>query len=418
MAIFHQSASTSEIVGALDIGTSKICCVIAAIDRGQPVLLGLGHQRARGLKSGMIVDADEAERAVRSAVAQAERMAGISLDSIVVSVSCGRIRSTSFVARAPLDGPVVRETDIERILSGGEAYLDRSGRTVIQLMRSDWRLDSAAGIADPRGLAGRELAIDLTAVTADDGPVRNLLGIIERSHMIAERLVAAPYASAIAVTTEDERRLGTLVVEIGAGLTSLAGFVDGRLTYIDSVPVGGNHVTYDIARELVTTVPEAERIKTLYGTLVKAASNENEIFAYPVSGEEDGATHQVSKAFVREVIKPRIDGLIDLVLERLAESGMADALRRRVVLTGGASQILGLDQAWSEGVGAMTRIGRPQPIGRMSASMCSPALSTVIGMVACAGDPALASGAMGASEHGRRERGYVDRMHRWIRESF
>jgi len=418
MAIFRQSSSSSGVVGALDIGTSKICCVIAAIDRGQPVLLGIGHQRARGLKSGMVVDAEEAERAVRVAVAQAERMAGVSLDTSMVSVSCGRIRSTGFVARAPVDGPVVRQSDIQRILEGGEAYLDRSGRTVIQLLRSDWRLDSAAGISDPRGLAGRHLAIELTAVTADDGPVRNLLGIIERSHLVAERLVAAPFASAMAVTTEDERRLGTLVVEMGAGLTSLAAFVDGRLTYIDSVPVGGNHVTYDIARELVTSVPEAERIKTLYGTLVKAASNENEIFAYPVAGEEEGAAHQVSKAFVREVIKPRIDGLIDLVRERIAEAGMADALRHRVVLTGGGSQLMGLDQTWSERLGVATRIGRPQPIGRMPASMCSPAFATVIGMVACASEPAPAAATRGGFQHVRRERGYVDRMQRWIRESF
>lgn len=417
MAIFQQFSGTTGVIGALDVGTSKICCVIAAIDQGQPVLLGLGHHRARGLKSGMIVDAEEAERAVRAAIAQAERMAGISLDSSVVSVSCGRIRSTGFVARAHVDGPVVRQPDIQRIIEGGEAYLDRSGRTVIQMLRSDWRLDSASGIADPRGLAGRHLAVELTAVTADDGPVRNLLGVIERSHMVAERLVAAPFASAMAVTTEDERRLGTLVVEMGAGLTSLAAFVDGRLVYIDSVPVGGNHVTYDIARELVTTVAEAERIKTLYGTLVKAASNENEIFAYPIAGEEEGAAHQVSKAFVREVIKPRIDGLIDLVRERMAEAGMTDALRRRVVLTGGGSQLLGLDQTWSERLGVTTRIGRPQPIGRMPASMCSPALATVIGMVACATEPALETATSGF-EHGRRERGYVDRMHRWIRESF
>lgn len=420
MAIFQKSVGGTDIIGALDIGTAKICCVIAAMDQGLPVLLGLGHQRSRGLKSGMIVDAEDAERAVRAAVGQAERMAGVSLDSIMVSVSCGRMKSASFVARAALDGPVVRDQDVNRILSGGEAYLDRSGRTVIQLMRGDWRLDSATGIADPRGLAGRELAIELTAVTADDGPVRNLLGIVERSHMVAERLVAAPYASALAVTTEDERRLGTLVVEMGAGLTSLAAFVDGRLVAIDSVPVGGNHVTYDIARELVTTVAEAERLKTLYGTLVKAASNENEMLAYPIAGGDDGegATHRASKAFVREAIKPRIDGLIDLIRERLTASGLADQLGRRVVLTGGASQLLGLDQVWSEQFGSMTRIGRPQPIGRMPASMCSPAFSTVIGMVAMGCDAGQASSTEIMGAGGRPARGYIDRMHRWIRESF
>jgi cell division protein FtsA len=195
--------------------------------------------------------------------------------------------------------------------------------------------------------------------------------------------------------------------------------VDGRLVAIDSVPVGGNHVTYDIARELVTTVPEAERLKTLYGTLVKAASNENDVFAYPIAGGDDGddATHQASKAFVREAIKPRIDGLIDLIRERLAASGLADQVGRRVVLTGGASQLLGLDQVWSERFGSMTRIGRPQPMGRMPASMCSPAFATVIGLVAMAdAEQAWRTDIAGAGV--LPARGYIDRMHRWIRESF
>jgi len=418
MAIFNHSGRGNEIIGAVDIGTGKVCCIIAARDQGQPVLLGIGHQRARGLKSGMVVDADEAERSVRAAVGQAERMAGVTLDSVVVSVSCGRVRSASFSARAHIDGPVVREHDIDRILGAGDAYLERSGRTVIQLMRSDWRLDGATGIVDPRGLAGRELAIDLTAVTADDGPLRNLLGIVERSHMVAERLVASGYAGALAVTTEDERRLGTLVVDMGAGVTSLAAFADGRLVHLDTIPIGGNHVTYDLARELVTTVQEAERIKTLYGTLVKAASNDGEIFAYTFTGDDEGATHQVSKAFVRDVVKPRIDGLIDIVAERLAEARLDDHAARRIVLTGGASQLLGLDQVWSERFGATVRLGRPQPVGRMLVSMCSPAFATVLGLVGIGGQPQPVSGALGNLHGRRRDLGYIDRMNRWIRESF
>jgi len=416
--IFNSENRASGLIGAIDIGTAKICCIIASRDRDQPILLGIGHQRARGLKSGMVVDADEAERSLRAAVGQAERMAGVTLDRVVISVSCGRLRSSLFAARAPVEGPVVREHDVDRILSAGEAYLERSGRTVIQLMRSSWRLDSAGGIADPRGLAAREIAVDLTAVTLDDGPLRNLLGIIERSHMVADRLVAAPYASAMAVTSEEERRLGTLVVEMGAGVTSLAAFSDGRLVYLDTIPVGGNHVTYDLARELLTSVPEAERIKTLYGTLVHAASNESEIFTYPLAGKDEGTDHQVSKAFVRGVIKPRIDGLIDIVAERLDDAGLGGHAARRIVLTGGASQLLGLDQAWSQRFGATVRAGRPQPIGRMLLSMCSPAFATVLGLVGVAAQPPFEVGCGAGLGGRRRDTGYIDRMHRWIRESF
>ena len=414
----NPSSRDAEVIGALDIGTSKVCCVIARVEEGNPVLLGLGHQRSRGVKSAMIIDAEDAERAVRAAVAQAERMAGVTLDSVVLSVGCGRLRSSSFAARAPLDGSVATDADIGRILAAGEAYLDRSGRTVIQLLSSAWRLDGASGITDPRGLAGRELAIDLTAVTADDGPVRNLLGVVERGRLAADRLVAAPCASAYAVSTDEERRLGTMVVEMGAGLTSFAIFAEGRLVCVDSVPVGGNHVTFDIARALVTSVPEAERIKTLYGTLVKAASNEAEIFSYPIAGEEVGALHQASKALVRDIVQPRIEGLIGLVAERLRESGMTALARQRVVLTGGASQLSGVDQVWAEHLGGPVRIGRPQPIGRMPPSMCSQAFSTVVGLVVAA-DGIRSQVVTGGRIRGAAgDRGYLDRVQRWIRESF
>jgi cell division protein FtsA len=236
--------------------------------------------------------------------------------------------------------------------------------------------------------------------------------------MTAERLVAAPYASAMAASTEEERRHGALVVDMGGGLTSFAAFADGRLLHADSVPVGGNHVTFDLARELVTTVQEAERIKTLYGTLAKAASNEAEVFSYPVAGDADGEMHQASKALVREIAKPRIDGLIDLLMERLATAGLAELASRRVVLTGGASQMLGLDQVWSERFGCIARIGRPQAIGRMPDSVCSPAFATVIGLVGVAREPMIRTADAKGAPVRHRDVGYFDRMQRWISESF
>jgi cell division protein FtsA len=418
MAIFRSSRRDTRPIGVLDIGTSKVCCIIAGVEDGATVLLGLGHQRSRGMKSGMVIDADEAERAVRAAVGQAERMAGVSLDRIVVSLGCGRLKSTTFRARGQVETGVVGEHDIDRLLAGGEAYLDRSGRSVIQLMRSDWQLDSASDIPDPRGLAGRDLAVDLTAVTADDGPVRNLLSVMERGHLSADRLVCAPYASALAVMTDEERRLGAIVVDLGAGLTSFAAFCDGRLLHVDTVPVGGNHLTYDIARELVAPVPEAERIKTLYGTLVKAASNESEIFAYALAGDDDAATHQTSKAHVREIVVPRIDGLLELVAERISEAGLGDLASRRMILTGGASQLVGLLDIWASRFGGMVRIGRPVPVGRMPSSMCSPAFATALGLVGLVTSPGAEVMGVRNRSASLRERGYVDRVQRWIRESF
>ena len=420
MGLFQRSSGRPATIAALDVGTSKVCCIIASLDSEQTTLLGLGHQRSAGIKSGVVVDPDAAEHAVRGALAQAERMAGVTLEHLVLAVGCGRLASQSFVARAPIEGPQVTQADMSRILAAGDAFVGRSGRSVLQTLGSDWRLDGVGGIADPSGLAGRELAVDITAITVDKGPLRNLAGAVERGHVEVGHLVAAPLASALGVSTEEERRHGVLVLDMGAGLTSAAVFIDGRLALVDSVPVGGNHVTWDLARELVAPTREAERIKVLYGTLVKAVSNANEVFAYPVSGEEDGGQHQTSKAHVCEIIGPRIDGTVDLVAERLSGHGLDWTQVRRVVLTGGASQLIGLDQAVAVRLERPTRVARPRPIGRMMPSMCSAAFATVLGLVAIGSDPRFAASVpqRSSSEASGRRRGYLDRLGRWIGESF
>lgn len=287
---------------------------------------------------------------------------------------------------------------------------------LVHLGRSNWQLDGAGGVRDPRGMAGRELAVGIAAVTADEAPVRNLLSVIERCHLEVERLVPSPVASALAVTTEAERAVGILVVDVGGGTTTLAAFQDGALLVVEALPVGGNHMTYDVARALVTTVAEAERIKALYGTLVKAASDASELISYPVQGEEEPTLYQTSKAHVRSVLEPRIEGIFGLIEERLAATGCLASAKGRVVLTGGGAQLLGLDQAWMQRFGGDVRIGRPRPLGRMPASMCSPAFSTVIGLAYArtAVEPGIAAAQRSIDRRG----GYLGRMQRWIGEGF
>ncbi len=417
MARQPTSRGGKSAIGVLDIGTSKICCLIAGPDAdGQLTLMGLGHQRSIGLKSGMIVEPEAAERAVRSAVAQAERMAGLELSSVAISAVCGRPRSASFVARATVASPVVTHSDMARVISGGEVFAERNGRSLLQLACSGWRLDGARDIRDPSGLAGHDLAADLIAVTADEAPLRNLISVVERCHLSVSGVMVAPYASAYSVTSPEERQSAVLVVDIGSGVTSLAAYSLGSMIWLDSIPVASAHVTYDIARALVTPVAEAERIKTLYGTLTRAASDAAEVFSFPVSGEEEGSMYQTSKARLSELIEPRIEHLLGLIDERLGNAGLSGFASGRVVLTGGGSQLLGLDQVWMRRFGGSVRIGRPKPIGRMPASMASPLFATVIG---------LALGEFSQDEvvcQGRVERqgqdGYMGRMKQWLSESF
>lgn len=427
------SAAPQPVVGVLDIGTSKIVCLIARVARTAPepgartdarsqpgtphaTVLGVGHQRSRGVKAGVITDLDEAEAAVRAAVGQAERMAGVTLDAVYVAVSCGRLRSRLFSANADVESGVVGQSDVARAMAGGRAFAERDGRTLVHLNRLGFRLDRISPVRDPRGMAARELSADLHAVTADEAPVRNLLMVVERCHLAVAGLIAAPYASALAASTADERRLGVTVIDLGAGAATMASFIDGQMVHADAVPVGGNHLTYDIARALQTPLAEAERIKSLYGTLIIAGSDEHDAFSYPLAGEEDGATNRATRAQLRAVIQPRVAGTMALIAERLARADMASVAAGGIVLTGGASQLVGLGDAAAAVFGRAVRVAGVSQVAGLPAGVSRPAFAVAAGMLASAGSSTRRATAWRAeSESGN---GYLGRVGNWLREGF
>lgn len=417
--------SSGDVLGLIDIGTSKICCLVLVPDRNHRTgggaapgyrVAGIGHQRSRGVKAGVVVDLDDAEQAVRAAVAQAERMAGLRLEEVIVGAACGRMRSSHFVAHADISSGYVRDADIKRLRAAGRAYAERDGRLLLYLDRLGWRIDGVSGIHDPKGMAGQRLSADLHAITADDAPLRNLVLLIERCYLTLARAIPSPLASALAVTSEEERRLGITCLDIGGGMTSISVFADGRFIFADSVPVGGNHMTFDIARELRTPLAEAERIKALYGSLVAARSDEHEVITYPLAGEEEPALHHTTKARLREILQPRMEGLLGLVRERLQRSNVMSYAGERVVLTGGTSQLIGIGEFAANTLGRPVRLARPQPINGMAASSCSPAFAAVIGLAAAANMSRSCWSSF--PEFPGTQESYLGRMGQWLRQSF
>lgn len=413
----------SEIVGLLDIGTSKVVCVIAALEPpaqpGQPRrvrVLGLGHLRSRGLKAGVITDLGEAEATVRAAIAQAERMAHLTLEEVFVSVSCGRLHSANFAASVDVTGGVIRSDDIDRLMAGAHAYAEREGRMLIHLNRIGFRIDGTPGANDPRGMAANRLSADVHTVAADEAPVRNLMVVVERCYLSVRALIATPYASALAATTEEERRLGVVCIDIGGGTATAAAFVDGHFVHAATVPVGGHHITLDIAQALQAPLAEAERIKTLYGSTIVAQSDEYETFPYALAGAEEGARGEATKAQLAQIIRPRVAGILSLVRERLDKAGLSAFSNGRVVLTGGASSLVGLGEFAANTLGCPARVSRPQPFEGLPQSVCSPAFSTVAGLLAIA-----ASGGGEAPMVRGRETpagGYLGRVGEWLRTGF
>ncbi|MBX9864906.1 MAG: cell division protein FtsA [Hyphomicrobium sp.] len=412
-----------HIVGVLDIGTSKVACLIAAVepggvgpDGGGIRILGLGHQRAEGVKGGVIIDLDRAEQAARAAVAQAERMAGVELAEVHVSVSCGRLTSHNFSAKADVTSGLVSEVDLDRLLAAGQSYVEQGGRSLVHLNEVALRLDGAPGSRDPRGMAAREIALDLHAVSADEAPLHNLLMVVNRCYLEPASCVPAPLASALAATSEDERRLGVTAIDIGAGATSLAMFAEDRFLYACSAPFGGAQITFDIARALHTPLAEAERIKALYGTVVCAPSDEHDVFSYPGAGEEHDVTHQMTKAELAEVVRPRVRTIVDHIRQRLDACELTAYAGRCVVLTGGTSALTGLADYVAAELGRPVRVSGPQAVSGLPPALSGAAFSTVVGLLLADRSEHAGRRVLGGSNAGAGS--YLKRVGSWLREGF
>jgi cell division protein FtsA len=424
-------AKRSALIAALDIGTSKIACLIARLKPrpAQDVLrkrshsieiIGIGHTRARGIKSGTVVDLGEAEESVRHAVAAAERMAGVEADSVLVSVSAGRITSELYAATVHVAGPTVHNADIERVLAAGTRHSVRDGRVVLHSLPIAYALDDNRGARDPRGMLAQRLGVDMHVVTADVASLRNLMLTVEHCHLGVQAMVASPYMSGLAVLADDEADLGAALIDIGAGTTTIAVFSGGHFVHADGFAVGGHHITMDLARGLTASMADAERLKTLYGSVLAGASDDRDVISVPpVVGDEREPPHMISRAAIIGVVKPRMEEILEMVRDRLAASPFAAEPRGRIVLTGGASQLTGAAELAGRILGRQVRIGRPLGISGLPEAAKGPAFAAAAGLLVY---PQVAYLDHFEPRHARRlssgTNGYFARVGRWLRESF
>jgi cell division protein FtsA len=419
-----------RIVTALDIGTSKICCLIAKTSpapdwfegKGEAVqfeVLGFDHTRAEGLKAGMVAHLDSAEACIRSAVDAAERMAGVTVEDVHVSVTCGRLRSESFSASVALPSGAVREDDILRLLAGGRQYAARDKRSVLHALPTSYRIDENSGISEPQGMCGERLSVELHAVTADEVALRNIMLCVERCYLGVASLVAAPYASALSVITPDEAKFGVACIDFGAGTTTLSVFADGHFIHADGIALGGNAITTDIARTLGAPLEHAERLKTLHGSAFATISDEREIITYPaVTALPQPSLNQITKAQLALIIRPRIEEILDLMRRRLAASGVASEATQHLVLTGGGSQLTGIAELATNMFGRTARLGRPRSLSGLPAVAAAPDFASSIGLLLQweRGDDRLSGRA--EQRFLRTGTGYFARVGEWIRDNF
>lgn len=377
------------VVAALDIGTTKISCFIARMidDEGNFDVVGVGHQASAGIRGGTVVDLEAAETAIRQTVHAAENMAaetmkGYPLREVVINVPGIHAHSHHFSADIDVLGHEVTDQDVRRALARAQDQNLSLDRDMVHTIPVGYVIDGHHGIRDPRGLFGQQMQVDIHLVTGDAGALRNIATCIERSHLDIAALCVSPYAAGLASLVEDEMDLGCTVIDMGGGVTSIAVFQSGKLIYTDSIPVGGQHVTSDIARGLTTSLAQAERLKTLYGSATAATNDENELIDVPQIGEDDHVhPNHVPRSLLIGIIQPRVEEIFELVRARLQDSGLGSAAGRRVVLTGGASQLPGLRDLGQSVLDKQVRLGRPIHLSGLPDSVSGPAFATTAGLL-------------------------------------
>jgi cell division protein FtsA len=371
-----------SVIAGIDIGSTKICCFIARVESAEPRIIGIGHQVSHGMKGGAILNLDEVSHSIRTAVHAAEEMADTTIEKAVVSLSAGFGASRMVKAEIGVGGREISDADMRHVLERGYQMRDTGDRQIIHSFPVGFSIDDSRGIRDPRGMAGTRLGVNMHVVAAAAAAVRNHGAAIARAMLDVDALVVSPYAAGLSCLVEDEMNLGVTVIDMGGGTTTIGVFVGGNLVFTDSVPVGGAHVTNDIARGLSTPVAHAERMKALFGSAIISTLDEREVIAVPQIGEEeDGHAKHVPKSLLVSIIAPRIEETFEMVRNRLEAGGSDKIAGRRIVLTGGACQLHGVRELAGLILDKQVRIGRPLRVKGLAESTHGPAYSTAAGLL-------------------------------------
>jgi cell division protein FtsA len=385
-----------QILGLLDVGTAKVACVVLLREANGAVrIIGLGHQRARGLKASVIVDAEAAEDSTRAAVSQAEQMAGVRIEDVVMATACGRLASSNLATGLELNGRAVAPADIEKLKDAGRAHVDQEDRAPLHLEVLGARLDGHPVAGAVIGRPGQHLALDLHLVSADRAPLRHLIHIAERCHLRVLAMAPAPLASGLAVTTAAERAEGVMVLDCGAGTTGLTLFSSGVCLGVHVLQVGGNHFTYDLTRAFGLPLNEAERIKKNCAIMKGAhavpdsRSASEDAIEKRSAGDVHATTKQVTRADMISILTSRVDALLQQIAQRVQRSGLPADRLRTAVLTGGGALLPLLAERAASALGRPTRLAVPLALHGWPHALLQPAFATVAGLQQVALNPSL-----------------------------
>ena len=404
MRAMRRAAIQRGVIAILDVGTSKIACLILRFDgrdrvpEGEGIgamagqtqfrVIGAATTRSRGIELGETCAVQETERAIRTAVQAAQKMANVRVDHVIACLSGGQPRSYGLAGATIVEGEVVDELDVARALAASDVPDYGANREILHAQPVNFALDHRSGLIDPRGQIGQRLACDMHMLTVDTAVIQNLIYCLKRCDLELAGLSNSAYAAGISALVEDEQELGAACIDMGGGTTGLSIFMKKHMIYADSVRLGGEHVTQDISKGLQVSASVAERIKTFHGGVVATGMDDREMIE--VGGETGDWEHDrrtISRAELIGIIRPRMEEILEEARVRLDAAGFEHLPSQQIVLTGGASQMSGLDTLAPKILGQQVRIGRPLRVHGLPQAATGAAFSAAVGLSLFAAHP-------------------------------
>ena len=404
MRAMRKAAMQRGVIAVLDVGTSKIACLVLRFDgtdrlasvegigamAGQSGfrVIGANTIMSRGVKFGEIDTMHETERAIRTVVQAAQKMAKIRVDHVIACFSGANPRSYGLDGKVDVAGQVVEEQDVARALAACQVPDYGADREVLHAQPVNFVLDHRTGLNDPRGQVGQELTADMHLLTVDNAAVQNLAYCVKRCDLELAGIATSAYVSGLSALVEDEQELGAACIDMGGGATSLSVFMKKHMIYADTVRMGGDHVTGDISMGLQVPMATAERIKTFYGGVVATGMDDRDMIE--LSGDTGDWEHDrrtVSRAELIGIMRPRVEEILEEVRARLDAAGFEHMPSQQIVLTGGGSQIPGLDGLASKILGQQVRLGRPMRVHGLPQAATGPGFAATVGMCLFATHP-------------------------------
>ena len=369
-----------SIVVGLDIGTNKVACVVGERNGlGGVDIIGIGTAPSTGLRKGVVINIEDTNRSIRSAIDEAEMMSGVEISTVYAGIAGGHIRSLNSQGMVGVKTGHVSSGDVDKVLETAQALAIPMDREVIHVIPQEFLVDDQDGILDPRGMSGVRLTARVHIVTAAVTAAQNVVRCCNLTGQQVQDIVLEQLASAEAVLSDDEKMLGVMLVDIGGGTTDVAIFMGGADVHTYVLPIGGDHVTNDIAFALRAPIKVAEQIKKDHGCAQRDMVEGNEKFEVPHVGGT--RSHETSRGMLAEVIEPRLEEVFQLVRAELERSGYEDRLPAGIVLTGGSTLMPGMPELVERVFGLSARRGVPRDVGGLTDVVNSPVYATGVGLV-------------------------------------